>query len=297
MEKRQIWAISGVSGAGKSTMSKALEDMGFFVVDNLPAELLGRAISLIDEFNEKVQRLAFVVDVRELNFLNKFPQTWINLKKEKKHKYEMRLFFLDCSEDTAIRRYKETRRRHPLERGQGVRDGIAVEREFLAEIRNLADDIIATDALSVHTLRELTQQRLAGFFENKLLLTILSFGFKHGLPSELDLCFDVRFLINPYFVENLRPLSGQDEEVREFILSSSHAQGFLTRVADLVTFLLPLYQKEGKSYMTIAIGCTGGRHRSPTLALALKEQLQLKDVTLRVEHRDINLQTGVRDAL
>ncbi len=291
MEKRQIWAISGVSGAGKSTMAKALEDMGFFVVDNLPAELLGRAISLIDEFNEKAQRLAFVVDVRELNFLNKFPQTWVNLKKQKKSKYEMRLFFLDCSDDTIIRRYKETRRRHPLERGQGVRDGIAQERELLGEIKSLADDIIATDALSVHSLKELAQQRFSGFSENKLLITLLSFGFKYGLPSELDLCFDVRFFKNPYFVENLRALSGKDEEVREFVLSSPHAQGFLTRVADLLTFLVPLYQKEGKSYMTIAIGCTGGRHRSPTLALALKEQLELKDVTLRVEHRDINLET------
>lgn len=291
MEKRQIWAISGVSGAGKSTMAKALEDMGFFVVDNLPAELLGRAISLIDEFNEKAQRLAFVVDVRELNFLNKFPQTWVNLKKQKKSKYEMRLFFLDCSDDTIIRRYKETRRRHPLERGQGVRDGIAQERELLGEIKSLSDDIIATDALSVHSLKELAQQRFSGFSENKLLITLLSFGFKYGLPSELDLCFDVRFFKNPYFVENLRALSGKDEEVREFVLSSPHAQGFLTRVADLLTFLVPLYQKEGKSYMTIAIGCTGGRHRSPTLALALKEQLELKDVTLRVEHRDINLET------
>ena len=289
MEKRQIWAISGVSGAGKSTMAKALEDMGFFVVDNLPAELLGRAISLIDEFNEKAQRLAFIVDVRELNFLDKFPQTWINLKKQKKNKYEMRLFFLDCSDDTIIRRYKETRRRHPLERGQGVRDGIAHERELLGEIKNLADDIIVTDTLSVHSLKELTQQRFAGFSENKLLITLLSFGFKYGLPSELDLCFDIRFLKNPYFVESLRPLSGEYEEVREFVLSSPHAQGFLTRVADLVTFLVPLYQNEGKSYMTIAIGCTGGRHRSPSLALALKEQLELKDVTLRVEHRDINL--------
>ncbi len=291
MEKRQIWAISGVSGAGKSTMAKALEDMGFFVVDNLPAELLGRAISLIDEFNEKAQRLAFIVDVRELNFLNKFPQTWINLKKQKKSKYEMRLFFLDCSDETIIRRYNETRRRHPLERGKGVRDGIAQERKLLDEIKNLADDVIATDTLSVHSLKKLAQQRFAGFSENKLLITLLSFGFKYGLPSELDLCFDVRFLKNPYFVENLRSLSGKDEEVSHFVLSSSHAQGFLSRVTDLIEFLVPLYQKEGKAYMTIAIGCTGGRHRSPTLVLALKKKLELKDINLRVEHRDINLES------
>jgi RNase adapter protein RapZ len=288
MEKRQIWAISGVSGAGKSTMAKALEDLGFFVVDNLPAELLGRAISLIDEFNEKAKKLAFIMDVRELNLLDKFPQTWSNLKKQKKNNYEMRLFFLDCSDDTIVRRYKETRRRHPLERDQGVRDGIVQERKLLNKIRNLADNIIVTDTLSVHSLKKLTQQRFCAS-ENKILITLLSFGFKHGLPPELDLCFDVRFLKNPYFVESLRPLSGEDEKVREFILSSPHAKDFLKKVADLLMFLVPLYQKESKSYMTVAIGCTGGRHRSPTLALELKEKLKLKNVTLRVEHRDINL--------
>lgn len=284
MKTKQILIISGLSGAGKTTYVKALEDLGFFVVDNLPVELLERSINLLDEFKQKSTRLAFVIDARELNFLKTFPKTWVRIKKLG---YQLQLFFFDCADEILIQRYKETRRKHPLERGEGIRDGIKMERKILQEIKALADEIIVTDKLNVHDLTNLAKKR---FFQQDVpstVITLLSFGFKYGIPTELDLCFDSRFIENPFFDKTLRPLSGLDQKVSDYVFATPTAKVFLKHLITFLNFLVPLYQIEGKSYITVAIGCTGGQHRSVAIVEELAKKLRFNNVILRTEHRDI----------
>ncbi|MDA0712869.1 MAG: RNase adapter RapZ [bacterium] len=291
MKIKQILIISGLSGAGKSTYVKALEDLDFFVVDNLPVELLERSINLLDEFKQKSTRLAFVVDARELNFLKALPKTWARIKKLD---YQLQLLFFDCSDEILIQRYKETRRKHPLERGGGIRDGIKLERKILGEIKSLADEIIVTDKLNVHDLKGIAQKRFSQPNEPSTIITLLSFGFKNGVPTELDLCFDSRFIDNPFFDKNLRPLTGLDKKVSAFVFSTQIAKNFLKHLIDFLNFLVPLYQKEGKSYITVAIGCTGGQHRSVALVEALAKKIHYDNIILRTEHRDINKNKAIK---
>ena len=284
MKKKRIIAVSGMSGGGKSTTAKALEDLGYFVVDNLPVQLLEKVILLAEQSGSEIQNLAFIIDVREMGSLKKFPVIWSRLSKSG---YACRLLFLDASDDTLIHRFKETRRRHPLDQGDGVRNSIARERVFLKDVRALADEVIVSDGLNVHSLKEKIKEHFASTGKSVMQLTLLSFGFKYGVPPETDLCFDARFLRNPHFVDKLRQMTGLEESVQKYVLASHHAKSFVKRIKGLLEYLVPLFHKEGKSYLTVAIGCTGGQHRSPALVAELERRLRLKHVHIRMEHRDI----------
>lgn len=284
--RKQIVVLSGLAGAGKTTAARALEDLGFFVVDNLPPQLIETLITMADSGGTGLQRLAFVIDAREVSFLKEFPPTWDRMRKGGQN--ELMLVFLDCSDEVLVRRFKETRRRHPLDDGDGVVAGIARERSLLADVSMRADAIIDTRLLSVHELKRLIADRFGTAGQRKQLVTVLSFGFKYGLPHELDLCLDVRFLPNPFFVEELRPMSGNDEAVQRWVMSQPDASAFLEKLDDMISFLLPRFEQEGKTYVTIAIGCTGGRHRSPTVANVIGQRLRTRGVDARVVHRDVD---------
>ena len=283
MATKRIVVVTGLAGAGKTTAARALEDLGFFVVDNLPPQLIETLVSLSDSSGGELRRIALVVDAREAKFLKEFGPAWDRMRSSS---HEVTLLFLDASDEELVKRFKETRRRHPLDDGSGVRQGIERERELLEEMQNRADEIILTDDLSVHDLKQRITERFGAAEPERLALTVMSFGFKRGLPPELDLCFDCRFLQNPYFVEELRPLTGTHPDVSSYVLAQPDALAFLDKVEDMVSFLLPRFAQEGKAYVTTAIGCTGGQHRSVALAQALGERLKGRGLKVRVVHRD-----------
>jgi len=282
-----VW-ISGLSGSGKTTAIKALEDIGYFCIDNLPIILLPTFITLLKNSRLDIHKIGLVIDIREKEFLKDVEKV---LKKIRKMA-SLRVFFLETSDDVLITRFKTTRRQHPLAPTGKVIDGIRLERENLSFLKEIADQIIDTSLLSIHELRK---RIITTFGEDDRLhhlsLTFLSFGFKYGLPAELDLLFDVRFLPNPYFVPALKNLTGLDESVKKFVLDSEGAKEFLRHVEDLLKFLIPQYQNEGKTYLTVGIGCTGGVHRSVAVTRYLKERfsalLKNSPVLVRDEFRDI----------
>jgi UPF0042 nucleotide-binding protein len=279
--------LTGIAGSGKSQAIKALEDLGYFCVDNLPVELLPMLADLTLRAGNEISRAAVVVDVREGRMLEAFPRVYKQL--QKKAQLNPVLIFLEASEESLVRRFSETRRPHPLAHDRSAIEGIREERETLAPIRRMADHIVDTSEMTVHELRHAFTGVAAGRAPgNALTVTILSFGFKHGIPVDSDLLFDVRFLPNPHFVPHLRPHTGRDPEVVKYLEKSESTHEFLTHTLSLLNFLVPQYVNEGKSYLTIGIGCTGGRHRSVAIAEALKKGLSgIKGVRLRVKHRDI----------
>ena len=292
IHEKQIVVLSGLAGAGKTTAARALEDLGFFVVDNLPPQLIETLINMADSATVggtsttgALQRIAFVIDAREAAFLKEFAPTWDRLRKSQ---HKLMLVFLDCSDEILVRRFKETRRRHPLDDGSGVLAAIERERTLLSEVSMRADAIVDTRQLSVHELKRLIADRFGTEGQKRQLVTVLSFGFKHGLPHELDMCFDVRFLPNPFFVEELRAQTGNDKPVADYVMAQPDTEPFLEKIDDMVTFLLPRFEHEGKTYVTIAIGCTGGRHRSPTVANELGKRLRARGIDARVVHRDVD---------
>ena len=282
----RIVLVTGLSGAGKSTATKALEDLGYFCIDNLPAVLLPKLLELVTHASDEVQRLAIVVDAREGRFLESTPAA---LEEVRREGHQLEVVFFDCADDALLRRFSETRRRHPLSPDGSVQDGIAVERRLLERLRGLADQIVDTTRMNVHELRDAVTARFGGpGQENALNVTLLSFGFRNGIPPASDLVFDVRFLPNPYFVEGLKPLPGTDPHVAQWVLERTQTQEFLARLESLLGFLIPQYRAEGKSYLTVSIGCTGGRHRSVALAEELGKRLtEHHRAAVKVTHRDV----------
>lgn len=282
-----VVVLTGLSGSGKSQAIRALEDLGYFCVDNLPTPLIPAVAEIAVRADTEIEKAAIVVDVREGRFLKSFPGTYRDLRAMTG--LTVRLVFLEASDATLLRRFSETRRPHPLGRRGSVAEAIREERRQLTAIRELADEVIDTSSMNVHDLRRAFMRLFRpGGRGHSLDVTVLSFGFKHGVPADADLMFDVRFLPNPHFMARLRPRTGRAPSVARYVFGFSAAREFLRRAADLTTFLIPHYVTEGKSYLTIAIGCTGGRHRSVAVAEALRRRLgRPKGVTLRVRHRDL----------
>jgi UPF0042 nucleotide-binding protein len=279
--------LTGLSGSGKSQAIRALEDLGYFCVDNLPVTLLPMLADLTLRAGSEIARAAVVVDVREGKLLSEFPAIYRRLQAMRN--LEPVLIFLEASEPSLVRRFSETRRPHPLAPDRSAIEGIREERQAMRAIRRMADHIVDTSEMTVHELRHtftgVASGRAPG---SQLVVTILSFGFKHGIPVDSDLLFDVRFLPNPHFVPALRPHTGRDRDVVRYLERSDATKDFLRHTLNLLKFLIPQYVTEGKAYLTIGIGCTGGRHRSVAIAEALKKGLAgLSDVRVRVVHRDI----------
>ncbi len=279
--------VTGMSGAGKSTALKMLEDMGYFCVDNLPVPLIPKLAELFNVSGSEVQKAALGVDIRSGQSFGELERMLQELD-AMNMKYE--ILYLESSDNVLVKRYKETRRFHPLSGSSGrVDEGIKRERERLGFLKKKADYLVDTSHMLT---RELRQELNKIFVENKefknLYITVLSFGFKYGIPSDADLVFDVRFLPNPYYVDELRPMSGNDPEIRDYVMGNEKAGEFLDKLTDLLEFLIPNYIIEGKTQLVIGIGCTGGKHRSVTLANALFARLsQAESYGIRIEHRDI----------
>src|SRR5947207_6450559 len=284
MQPSSFIILTGLSGSGKGTFLRALEDRGFFCVDNLPLGLLSKFSELALKSEGETAKAAMVIDVREGETLSQFPAVYEQLKKNPA--LQMSLWFLEASDAVLVRRFSETRRPHPLDPHRPVLEAVALERELLAPIRSMADQVLDTSQFTIHELR----QHAVGLFEEResqhLLVSLVSFGFKYGVPIDSDLVFDVRFLPNPNFVPHLKPHTGADPDVMEYMNSHEATHKFLDHVYTFIDFLLPLYRKEGKSYVTISIGCTGGRHRSVFIANAIGNHLEGHKYRVKVSHRD-----------
>jgi UPF0042 nucleotide-binding protein len=279
--------ITGLSGSGKSQAIRALEDLGYFCVDNLPTMLIPTLAQLSLQQGTDLQKVAIVADVREGTFLSQFPTVWRRLKRIPR--LDPSLIFLEATHAALVRRFSETRRPHPLAADRSVSEGIHDERGRLDVIRSMADEIVDTSDLTVHELRN----RFLAFARDQsqrspLIVSLVSFGFKHGVPLDADLVFDARFLPNPHFVPRLKPLTGRDKPVVRFIERHAVSQEFVEKLSDMLRFLVPQYVNEGKSYLTVAIGCTGGRHRSVMLAEKMRDVVsELEGVKVSVRHRDL----------
>ena len=279
--------VTGVSGAGKTAALKMLEDMGYFCVDNLPIQLLEKFASLLPEMqSENVRNVALGIDARSGSALDELE---VVLDRMKQTGYDYEILFMDAEDSVLVKRYKESRRSHPLARTGRVDEGIRLEREITGFLRKRADYIIDTSHLLTRELRQEIEKIFVDDREfSNIMISVLSFGFKYGIPADADLVFDVRFLPNPYYIDELRPKSGNDREVREYVMNNDKAREFLAKLTDMIEFLIPNYVQEGKTQLVIGIGCTGGKHRSVTLANELYEALQKNDnYGIRIEHRDI----------
>jgi len=279
----EVVFVSGLSGSGKSTAMAALEDASFYCVDNLPPQLIPQFLDLCRKSTPPITKLAIAVDARERRFLQGFPAAVAELRASGAR---VRIVFLDCSDEILGNRYRETRRVHPLSPTGSVDEGIARERSLLVDVAQLADARIDTSALNVHQLKEAVIRRVEGR-GTQTVVNIQSFGFRFGPPNAAELLFDVRFLPNPYFDERLRAHSGLEDEVAAYVLENDVASALLDRLDGLLDFLLPLYDREGKAYVTVGVGCTGGRHRSVAVVRRLAESLRESGREVNVEHRDV----------
>jgi len=285
MRVNQLVIITGLSGSGKSLAANCFEDMGYYCVDNLPIRLIPVFIDLIGRSPGEIRQLALVIDIREGAFLKDFPEILDQIRKQE---IDVKVLFFEATNETLIRRFSETRRPHPLAGAASVEEGVRKEREILQPIRERADKIIESSAFNVHELRaylldNFSEQSRTG----SLFISLVSFGYKYGVPAESDLMFDVRFLPNPHFVESLKAKTGLDREVISYVEAIEDYQKYFQMVFSLLLFLVPRFVKEGKTYLTIAIGCTGGRHRSVSMAVKLGEELARQGYRVKTTHRDL----------
>jgi UPF0042 nucleotide-binding protein len=274
--------ISGLSGSGKSTAVNVLEDLGYYCVDNIPPTLLPTFIELCENSDKEIDKVALVIDIREGVFFDRAPGV---IKEFKQKGYPVDIIFLESSDTTLVKRYKETRRKHPLSSNGNILEGISKERGMLEELKDLSNYKIDTSELNVHQLRDIIRNKFDKSNTQNILVNIISFGFKHGIPYDADMIFDVRFLPNPHFIEKLKHLNGLDSEVLNFVLSNEESVKFIEKLTEFLEFLIPNYEKEGKSYLTIAIGCTGGKHRSVVITNKIAEHFDYLSPITR--HRDI----------
>ncbi|MEB2343827.1 MAG: RNase adapter RapZ [Deltaproteobacteria bacterium] len=284
----RIVFVSGLSGSGRSTAMGALEDLGFYGVDNLPPQLIAQFVDLCAKASPPIRDIALALDAREAAFLKGFPDV---VEAIRATGARVEVLFLDCADEVLVNRYRETRRVHPLAPGGTVEQGIARERALLEDVARLADWTLDTSQLNIHQLREAVV-RLATGAQRRSVVNLLSFGYRYGVPPSAELLFDVRFLRNPHFEPALRPLTGLDGEVAKFVLEDARTRELIGRLRDFLAYSLGLYDAEGKAYLTVGIGCTGGRHRSVAVADALGELLREGGREVNVQHRDVGKEAG-----
>ncbi|MDQ3265316.1 MAG: RNase adapter RapZ [Myxococcota bacterium] len=279
---KQIVIITGLAGAGKTTAVRAMEDGGFFCIDNLPVVLLPKVAELA---GGHIGQLAVVIDAREGVFLKDAPRM---IDEVRRAGHQVDVIFLDASDEALIRRFSETRRRHPLASDGSVTDGIRRERDLLRDLREIADEVIDSSALNVHDLKRLVQGRFSSAPATQPSLTVMSFGYRYGVPPQADLVFDCRFLPNPYFIPELKGLTGVHPQVAQYVMDRDETRTFMSKLVDLCEFLFPRYQQEGKAYLTVALGCTGGKHRSVAMTHELQKRLAPLSPRVQVWDRDVD---------
>jgi len=279
---KQIVVITGMSGSGKSTAIRALEDAGYFCIDNLPVLLLPKLTELAG--GGHIDRVALVIDARESVFLHEAPRILSDVKRAG---HQLDVLFLDASDESLLRRFSETRRKHPLAPEGSVMQGLMKERHLLRDLREMADQVIDSSALNVHDLKRMVQARFSPNPDSGPSLSLMSFGYRYGVPPQADLVLDVRFLPNPYFIPEMKGLTGKNPKVAAYVLDREESQEFLAKVEDLCRFLFPRYQKEGKAYLTVALGCTGGKHRSVAIAAELTRRLGDTHSRVQLWDRDL----------
>jgi RNase adapter protein RapZ len=286
MKNLKVVIITGLSGSGKSTALRALEDIGFFCVDNLPVILLPKFLSITAVSSPEIKQVAMVMDLRERSFLEKYQRIFKGLKEKG---YKIEILFLESSDESLLHRFSETRRIHPLSERGMIMEGILKEREKLSPLKKMADSVIDTTSVNVHQLKDIVQRHFSPSSRTKkMVINMTSFGYRYGLPADADLVFDVRFLPNPYFVENLKIHDGNNTGVQKYVMQNKESRKFLEKISDLMNLLIPLYEKEGKVRLNIAVGCTGGRHRSVVMANKMKSFFASKKYVVNLNHRDIN---------
>lgn len=283
VEDNRFLIITGLSGSGKTVVSRFLEDLGYYCIDNLPAKLIPSLVILWTRKEVEIEKIALVIDIREAGFTTEFPEILRLIRK----KISPRLIFLDASDETLVKRFSESRRPHPLKRGKSVLENVRVERKRLEEIKKMADEVIDTTSIDIAQIKELLTERFMKKKGRRLQIVLISFGYKYGIPLDSDLVFDTRFLPNPFYIDELRDKTGRSRRVKEFVLKAKETKRFLNRLNNFVDYLIPNFINEGKSYLTISIGCTGGKHRSVILAEKLREHIRNKGLNVKVDHRDI----------
>jgi UPF0042 nucleotide-binding protein len=275
--------ITGLSGSGKTTASRFLEDFGYYCMDNIPAKLIPSFVDLWRKKEFQIDKVAFVIDIREAGFVSDFPKVLNRIRK----RVSPCVIFMEASDETLVQRFSESRRPHPLTGGGTVIQNIQLERKKLESIKRLSDEVIDTSKTNISDLKKLISDRFLKQREYRIQIMVISFGYKYGVPLDSDLVFDTRFLPNPYYIDSLRDKTGKDKQVSDYISDSNKTTDYITRLYDFIDHQLPYFIEEGKSYLTISIGCTGGRHRSVAVSEWLKEHLESKKYSVQISHRDV----------
>jgi len=283
MTGNKFLIVTGMSGSGKTVASRILEDFGYYCVDNLPAKLIPIFINLRKKREVEIDKVALIIDIREAKFLTEFPKILKSIRENELP----RVIFMEASDEVIVKRFSESRRPHPLKRKSSIWEKIELERKSLEEIRNLADDIIDTTYTKVPELKKILTKRFLKKAKGDIQIAIISFGYRYGIPVDSDLVFDVRFLPNPYYIEGLKDKTGESKSVRDYVLNFPETKVFLKQLFMLIDYLMPNFVEEGKSYLTISIGCTGGKHRSVTIANELRGHLVRNKFSSQVNHKDI----------